>query len=555
MSLMFSLVYAGHARGSHHKLALDAVRRLRGPDADAWRRVFLKHAAVFVPAAKVPDDVFKDFKNHVLHPRDGYWGGAPLACRQWYDTFVSELRAANWEKAIYAAGVLSHYVADPIHPFHTAQSEAENAIHRACEWSINRAYDDLRAEGEAAFGALGLAVDTDPNWLTILVGRGADKSNGYYEKLIAHYDVNRGVVDPPAGLDPVARRIMAELVHYAAETIAVVFRKAFEEAGVAPPQVSVTAEMLLAAIRIPKNQLLKKMENAAERKLVAAMYDELKATGTVEATLPADDRAIRDIYAAEVVSKRQPVDIAAVFKAATVEAVAPDIGSPTIAPSKAVTRETASPPAMKRPSPATAQTPSPLPPESERKNREPATSVPSFAATDAPAAPIPPEAASSRSLPSVATPPEQPVRTGPAERKLALDADVVDAPSIGPKTAERLYAVGIRTVSDLLAADAGALASALQTRWIGTTTVADWQAQTRLATEIPGLRDTHTQLLVGAGYRDARTLADADPDTLAADVLNFALSAEGRRLLRDGAPPDIEKIKGWLERARTVLAA
>ena len=44
-------------------------------------------------------------------------------------------------------------------------------------------------------------------------------------------------------------------------------------------------------------------------------------------------------------------------------------------------------------------------------------------------------------------------------------------------------------------------------------------------------------------------------DKLCADVLRFAASADGLRLLRDGSAPDIEKIKGWLEAAQSVKAA
>ena len=61
--------------------------------------------------------------------------------------------------------MLSHYYTDPIHPFHTAQTDAENAIHRACEWSINRSYDELaklgreprqpRTEGERLYPRAG----------------------------------------------------------------------------------------------------------------------------------------------------------------------------------------------------------------------------------------------------------------------------------------------------------------------------------------------------------------------------------------------------------------
>ena len=44
-------------------------------------------------------------------------------------------------------------------------------------------------------------------------------------------------------------------------------------------------------------------------------------------------------------------------------------------------------------------------------------------------------------------------------------------------------------------------------------------------------------------------------DKLCADVLAFAVTTAGQRLLRNGEPPDIEKIKGWLEAARSMKAA
>ena len=76
MSLLFRIVYAAHATGTHHKLALDALRSLDSADAEGWRRLFLKHAEIYMQGSKAPDNEFKDFKNHVLHVRDNYWGGA-----------------------------------------------------------------------------------------------------------------------------------------------------------------------------------------------------------------------------------------------------------------------------------------------------------------------------------------------------------------------------------------------------------------------------------------------------------------------------------------------
>ena len=138
---------------------------------------------------------------------------------------------------------------------------------------------------------------------------------------------------------------------------------------------------------------------------------------------------------------------------------------------------------------------------------------------------------------------------------LTLDHDVVDGPTIGPKTAERLYPHGIKTVRDLLKAEPAALAVLLDNRHIMPETITDWQDQARLVCSVPGLRGTHAQLLVGAGYRSADAIAVAEADKLCADVLAFAASKDGQRVLRNGDPPDIEKIKGWLEAAQSVKAA
>ena len=149
MNLLFHIVYAlAHASGTHHKLALDALRHLKCMDADLWQRLFLANAKIYLDGSKAPDKEFKDFKNHVLHTRDGYWGGAPDKVRSWYQHLVEALTLQDWQTAVYCAGVLSHYYTDPLHPFHTAQSEAENNIHRAVEWSISKAYDEIYALGK-----------------------------------------------------------------------------------------------------------------------------------------------------------------------------------------------------------------------------------------------------------------------------------------------------------------------------------------------------------------------------------------------------------------------
>ena len=76
-----------------------------------------------------------------------------------------------------------------------------------------------------------------------------------------------------------------------------------------------------------------------------------------------------------------------------------------------------------------------------------------------------------------------------------------------------------------------------------------------LVFKVPGLRGTHAQLLVGAGYRWPDAIAESDPVDFAAGIMTFAATDAGKRILRDVNPPDIEKIKDWVSAAKLALAA
>ena len=477
MSMLFRIVYAAHATGTHHKLALDALRSLENADAEGWRRLFLKHAEIYMQGSKAPDNEFKDFKNHVLHVRDNYWGGALDKAEKWYGIVVDALARGDWEEAVWSAGVLSHYVTDPVQPFHTGQSEAENSVHRAAEWSISRSYNDLRAQGLATHGEIKVDAGQDPGWLRELVCRSAEKANVHYEKLIVHYDLHLGVSDPPAGLDELSRTILSELVVYAASAFSVVLDRALTESGATPPEVSLGLDTIMAAIKIPAKTLAKRLADAEDRRVVEAMYDELMTTGRVDATLPEDDRVISKLYAKEVEAPRAAQQAAA--RAAALAAT-----KPVPAAVKSSSRQSLS-----------AQTPANLRPH------------------------------------------------------LALADDIERAPSIGPRTAQRMAPLGIKTVADFLAADTATVAANMSSRWVSANTITLWQDQCRLMLDVPGLRGTHAELLAQSGYRTGESLASADADKICADVLAFAATPAGRRLLRDGAPPDVSRIKGWLNAA------
>ncbi len=132
---------------------------------------------------------------------------------------------------------------------------------------------------------------------------------------------------------------------------------------------------------------------------------------------------------------------------------------------------------------------------------------------------------------------------------LSLDDDIVDAPSIGPRTAERLRPARLFTVRDLLAADPDEVGMLVTARHITAAAVRDWQDQARLVITVPFLRGTHAQLLVGAGFRSATMVATADHATLMSALLTFATSRNGQGILRNGPPPDIEKVLVWMRNA------
>ncbi len=568
MSALFRIVYAAHANGTHHKLALDALNHMERPDAEAWRRVFLQHVGLYLEGSKAPDNSFKDFKNHVLHVGDAYWGGAPEKVEAWFGHTVTALRAEKWADAAYAAGVLSHYYTDPVHPFHTGQTEAENSIHRACEWSINRSYNELRALGEKKFGTMRVASHQDAHWLKQMTCDGAEFSHRYYEKLIAHYDLKRGVVRPEEGLDEIARTIVAELLMYAADGLGHILDRAIAEAGVAAPEVSLKLETFLATLKIPAKWIEKKLSNAEDRRIVQAMYDELQATGKVEHTLPEDDRAIRDLHKREVLDRAKellldkravripdgdPADVRRIMRRtkAALEPVLPvaSAGAPGSAEplpaiikivKKVVAAEKARelPPVIPNAAPKSAAEPSPLvPPPPAPRSEEPK-----------------PHETMVNPVPMVS---REVDATSDSMRRVYLKPsdDLEAAPSIGPKIAQRFANLGILTVADFLGQSPDDMAELLDDKRIDAGTLEEWQDQAELVMQVPGLRGTHAQLLTGAGYRTVVAVADADPVEFSAEILKFATSPEGKRILRDGNTPDLEKIKGWLDAAQEALAA
>ncbi|MHA7857150.1 MAG: DUF4332 domain-containing protein [Henriciella sp.] len=628
MNLLELVIIAHRCRSTHHFIAFDALQLLKGKHASDWKNLLLKHHTQLLKGAKAPDSEFKDFQNHVLHVEDGEWGGARDAAMEWYGKAVEALREKKWSKAAYALGVLTHYYADPIQPFHTAQSEEEGVIHRALEWSIAKSRDTIKALIDVR-GYPKVHAGTETGFVADMVLAGAKYSNPHYQTFIDHYDLHKGVSNPPEGLDQTLLDIIADLVAYATAGVAVLFERAFAEAAVKPQKVDLDLPGYFAALDIPIRKITKRMSDANDRRTVEKMYEEFVETGKVVKTLPADDKKIRALHCKHIL--RQPLewlDMMAIRPIGTKHVPLPEHPQPVEYQLKVVpvpvegadTVETADRTPTVAADPEVFDTKAPEAPEpveavEEAIEEAVAEAVPSepIAANDQDA--IDPEevveeaeaktdteekpevaelAAEDASdtdvgeaeLETVEDGAEDEEATSAAEAMLAelnatddsdaapeaeteaveeevdelaerrrnaltLDSPVVDAPSIGPKTASRLEKVDIITIGDLLSADPDATAQALNVRYIKGDTLTDWQDQTRLMVEAPGLRVLDSQILVGAGIRTAEDLAKASATTVFKAATSFLDTPQGARVLWGGDNNvDKTEVEQWIDLAR-----
>jgi len=539
MSLLYAVVFSSRCRSNHHRLAVDALRHLRNGEAENWRNLLLSLHGDYLKGAKAPDEEFKDFKNHVLHVRDKDWGGAIDACNEWYRRTVRALREKDWKQAAWSAGVLSHYYVDPLQPFHTHQTEEEGVIHRAVEWSFSKSYGVFQHILEKDLGGYpDVPVPTSEKWLAEMVKAGAKASNQHYELIIEHYDLAKGVKDPPAGLDQELKDTIAKLVGHAAVGFARILDRAFEEAAVKPPRTSGTLQAFFLALDMPMQAVLKSIEDKAARKEVEAQYEEYRRTGKVRGTLGEDDKVVRALYAAEVLKTplssldaKWPREIGAKHgEGAETRALPANLQPPTPKKTKAAAPEAPAPVAKVI--------------ELDAPKGPPALEVVK-----------PPKKVKPPPMPR-----ELPVGAPLARREKVLPkftltetAPVVQAPSIGPKTAKRLEVVGVKTIADLLALDAEEGEERIDTRHISAQVIRDWQAQALLACTVPGLKSREAQAIVACGVTTPEELIEMDAVELCDGVARWGLSDEGQRAWGSAPAPTEDDVATWIERARRSL--
>ncbi len=601
MSLLSRIVYAAAITSTHRRVALDALGQLHGPDMRDWERLFLKHHDVYLAGATAPDDQFRDYANHVLYPRDDYWGGVVPAAKSWYARLVGALRHRRWREAAFAAGVLSHYLSDVLQPLHTAQSEASLAIQRPLERSVECAYDELLGlclDDAGEWPRVELARD-DP-WLTELLVESAELARTHYETLVEHYSLELAAQDPESALDTTCQDILAALLGRAVVTTARVLERAIREARAVPPAVYHVEETLLAIVQIPLDWARTQLHDLQQRAVVEAIHQEVRLKGKAIVTLGLSEQQLRRQYAVEVLHvPLDELDGQAVaptgqqYRRVDKRAATPaPAAAPSVPEKKPVHHdpndpELASPPdekprqrwmrwiqqrlARNKPSvdERVAASP-PLPPPPQRAAV--ASSDPEL---------IPPREASARLRlirwvnqrlqrfkradvePSAPPAPPPPPKMSPpepviarkaqpdstAKYELELTSPIESAPSVSRKIAEKLQAIGVQTIDDLLNLERADAVRQLKLQWLDEVRLRSWQDQARLMCSVPELSAHAAQVLTGAGIYDVEMLRDAEADELLASIEEFLESSEGQRFARTGPTPDRALVVEWIRRA------
>ncbi len=141
---------------------------------------------------------------------------------------------------------------------------------------------------------------------------------------------------------------------------------------------------------------------------------------------------------------------------------------------------------------------------------------------------------------------------------LNMSSPIVDAPSIGARTAERFEKIGVMTVSDFINRDTEEMSGRLKSRRLTPDVLHEWQQQAILVCRIPELRGHDAQVLIACGFTDVDEISSTTPTEIFKTVSPFVNSTKGQRLLRSAKTPDLEEVTSWInyaQRSRSLRAA
>ena len=496
---LLSVLRAAHCRSTHHYFALDAMPLVQTASGRRLVEVLLRFHERYLIGATDPDTRFRDFQNHVIHVKNGYWGGAPRMAHKWYDRMQRYLRTDRFSDAAHAAGVLSHYFTDPLQPLHTQQSEQEKVLHRPIEWSIQQSYNEIFNCWRNSDMEIVFQLSDKTGWLGESMLHASGFANRKCTELLDEFDLLRAVDNPKAGLNSETRDSLAELFGLAITGWARVLERAAAEAEATresriPPQAG-TLSLVLAMLRSPSKYWQRYTESSEEQWQIALMLQEYANLGDLNRHIPAEVDIVHrvvDIYQAEKLWQERVAD------AGTRVLVQRTVGS-----KKTLQDESEDTKATEMPIPMTIRVPE----------------------TDG--------------ILTSAFQPDSGVFLSEAD-------PLSQSPSINPKASSRLAAVGVHTVGDFLRCSADELSAQLSVYWITPEIIRQWQMQASLMVHMPGIGKRAVQLLVAAGYLTATAISQTPPKLLYRKISAIASTSAGQGLLQGASGPGPSEVASWL---------
>lgn len=520
MDTLTSILRAAHCKSTHHYFAIDALPEIPSRRGKSLANLLLVHFGEYLKGAKDPDNVFKDFENHVLHVRDGYWGGAAQTAEKWLANAYKLLNSGKWSEAAYALGVLSHYFTDPFMPLHTAQSPRETIVHRPLEWSVCCAYSEIFDVACSDSQLESFDVHSGSDWMKDGVMRGATMANKYYEAVIDDYDMNESGRNPKLALGTDSKRILAKIFVWVLTGWGQALDRIANECSAQMPELSLTIPTLLAGVQIPFKKIAAKIESIERRKEVEGVLEEYLRTGNVVHNVSLEQSTVQRLQKTKPELRPTSDDIERIVRIHTQPKAIPQVCSQ----------------------------PKPIFPNAN-VNVVDALAIKQKLISEE--KPIHSSASTPPSESITANDSKHPLSHEPTRKRsrLTLANPIVDAPAIGPKTAARFIEIGCESVGDFIAGDPEKLSAQLATKWITPRLVSQWQAESQLACDIERLTASGSGLLIMVGIGTAMELSKQNASALHSLICAASETTEGKRLLRDKAPPPLKSIQEWIDSA------
>jgi predicted flap endonuclease-1-like 5' DNA nuclease len=132
---------------------------------------------------------------------------------------------------------------------------------------------------------------------------------------------------------------------------------------------------------------------------------------------------------------------------------------------------------------------------------------------------------------------------------LSVDSPIDQAPSIDAVAASRLRSLKVTHVNHLMQQDSNRLADSLGLTNVDASTIRRWQAECRLACQVPQLRGFDAKVLVGCGVTTPAQLASMHPIDLLRDVEAFLATQRGQQILLSGSSQELSRLTSWIAAA------